>query len=61
MAAMTAAFATGQIVGPISVSYMVGSQAEFSKPLLVASFILVASAYALSHRRKLNTLPRPSS
>jgi len=51
MAAMTAAFATGQIVGPLSVSYMVDADADFSKPLLVASLILVASAYALSHRR----------
>ena len=51
MAAMTAAFATGQIVGPVSVSYMVGADATFSIPLLIASFILVASAYALSRRR----------
>jgi MFS family permease len=52
MAAMTAAFATGQIVGPVSVSYMVGDDADFSKPLLVASLILVASAYALSRRHR---------
>lgn len=51
MAAMTAAFATGQIIGPISVSYMVGADADFSKPLLIASFILVASAYVLTIRR----------
>ena len=51
MAAMIASFATGQIVGPVSVSYMVGADADFSMPLLIASFILVASAYALSIRR----------
>ena len=50
MAAMTAAFATGQIIGPISVSHMVGADADFSKPLLIASFILVASAYVLTIR-----------
>ncbi len=51
MAAMTASFATGQIVGPVSVSYMVNADANFSIPLLIASFILVASAYVLSIRR----------
>ncbi len=50
MAAMTAAFATGQIVGPVSVSYMIGPDADFSIPLLVASFVLIASAYVLSRR-----------
>lgn len=48
MAAMTAAFATGQIVGPMSVSSMVGAGADFSGPLLVASLVLVGSACALS-------------
>ena len=56
MTAMTASFATGQIVGPVSVSYMVGADADFSIPLLIASFILVASAYALSRPR-----PAPES
>jgi predicted MFS family arabinose efflux permease len=49
MAAMTAAFGTGQIVGPVSVSALVGAKADFST-LLLASFVLVASAYALSRR-----------
>jgi MFS family permease len=48
MAAMTAAFAVGQIAGPILVSYAVGVGADFSKPLLIASGALLASAYALS-------------
>jgi MFS family permease len=52
MAAMIAAFAAGQIIGPVSVSYLVGADADFSIPLLIASFILVASAYALSLRRR---------
>ena len=52
MAAMIAAFAAGQIIGPVLVSYLVGADADFSIPLLIASFILVASAYALSLRRR---------
>lgn len=50
MAAMTAAFAAGQIVGPLSVSYMVGADADFSRPLMIASLTLVASALALAPR-----------
>ena len=48
IAAMTSAFAAGQIAGPISVSYVVGAGGDFSKTLLVACALLVASAYALS-------------
>jgi MFS family permease len=47
MAAMTSAFAAGQIAGPIFVSYVVGADGDFSKALLVACALLVASAYAL--------------
>jgi len=61
MAAMIAAFATGQIAGPVSVSYMVGADADFSKPLLVASLILVVSAYFLSHSCAPNTPREPNS
>ena len=50
MAAMTSAFAFGQIVGPISVSYLVGHGGKFSGALLVASALLTVSAYALSRR-----------
>jgi hypothetical protein len=48
MAVMTAAFAAGQMVGPLLVSFTVGSRADFSGPLLVASLLLVASAGLLS-------------
>jgi hypothetical protein len=51
MAAMTAAFALGQIAGPILVSYAAGIGADFSRPLLIACGTLLASAYALSVRR----------
>lgn len=47
MAVMTSAFATGQIAGPIFVSYVVGADGDFSEALLVACVLLVASAYAL--------------
>ncbi len=50
MAAMTAAFAAGQIVGPLAVSYLVGADADFSRPLLVAAVALLASALALANR-----------
>jgi MFS family permease len=50
MAAMTSAFAIGQIIGPVSVSYLVGAGADFSRPLLVACLLLVASAAVLYAR-----------
>jgi MFS family permease len=50
MAAMIAAFATGQIVGPVLVSYAIGPDGEFSKPLLIASVVLIVSIYALSRQ-----------
>jgi predicted MFS family arabinose efflux permease len=51
MAAMTAAFATGQVGGPLLVSHAVGSHGDFSRPLLVACLLLVASAGILFRRR----------
>ena len=47
MATMTSAFALGQIIGPVSVSYLVGAGADFSRPLLGACLLLVASAAVL--------------
>jgi hypothetical protein len=43
MATMTAAFAVGQIIGPVLVSVI----ADFSTTLLVASGVLVAGVFAL--------------
>ncbi len=51
MAGMTSAFAAGQIAGPISVSYLAGTDDDFSMALLVACFFLGASACALFKRR----------
>jgi MFS family permease len=51
MAAMTSAFGTGQIIGPLLVSSMVGPDADFSHPLLVGCLVLVASACVLACRR----------
>lgn len=51
MAAMTAAFATGQIVGPLGVSAMGGANGDLSSALLVGCALLVAGAYALCGRK----------
>jgi MFS family permease len=48
MAAMTSAFALGQIAGPISVSLVVGAGGHFSAALVIACVALVVSAYALT-------------
>jgi MFS family permease len=48
MAALTAAFALGQIAGPISVSLVVGVGGQFSAALAIACVALVVSAYALT-------------
>jgi len=53
MAVMTAAFAAGQIAGPLLVSFTVGPDADFSRPLLIACLLLIASTGLLSR-------PRPS-
>ena len=52
MAAMTSAFAIGQMVGPIAVSYTVGVDGDFSGALLGACFLLLASACVLALGRK---------
>ena len=50
MAAMTAAFAAGQIVGPLSVSFLVGAGGGFAGALLSACAVLVAGALLLLRR-----------
>lgn len=50
MASMTAAFAAGQIIGPLSVSFVIGAGEEFSAALLVACAALVAGALLLVRR-----------
>jgi hypothetical protein len=47
MAAMTSAFALGQIVGPLSVSQLLRAGRGFSDALLVAGVVLAASGWAL--------------
>ena len=59
MAAMTSAFALGQIAGPISVSFIHGAGGDFSAALLVACVALVTSAYALSRTASAASLSRP--
>jgi predicted MFS family arabinose efflux permease len=50
MAAMTSAFALGQIVGPILASGLHGADGNFSAALLVACSALLVSAWGLSLR-----------
>ena len=50
MAAMTAAFAASQIVGPLFVSLIVGTGGGFSAALLSASAVLLAGALLLGRR-----------
>jgi len=50
MAAMTAAFAAGQIIGPLSVSFVVGAGGGFAGALLFACAVLVAGALLLLRR-----------
>lgn len=48
MGAMTSAFAAGQIIGPLSVSFIADPKGEFSGALLLACGLLVASAIVLA-------------
>jgi predicted MFS family arabinose efflux permease len=48
MAALTSAFALGQIAGPLVVSYVVAAGGGFSAALLLAGTVLLLSAYELS-------------
>lgn len=50
MAAMTAAFAAGQIAGPLSVSFLAGAGGGFAGALLAAGALLVAGALLLVWR-----------
>ncbi len=48
MAAMTSAFALGEIVGPVLVSLVVAAGGHVSMALAIACVALLVSAYALS-------------
>ncbi len=48
MAALTSAFALGQVLGPISVSLVVDAGGSFATALVIACLALVISAYALT-------------
>jgi hypothetical protein len=63
MAAMTAAFGIGQIVGPLCVSATSAMGAGFTPPLLLATLALLVSAAALVSRggRLREPAPTPSS
>ena len=50
MAAMTAAFAAGQVAGPLLVATAIGPNRDFSRPLSIACLLLLVSAAALARR-----------
>ncbi len=52
IAVMTAAFATGQMVGPALAGWAYGATQSFAAPLLLASAALALTAAALSHRSR---------
>jgi len=52
MAAMTAAFAAGQVAGPLVVALLVRRPHGFALALAAAAIALVASAVALATREK---------
>jgi MFS family permease len=51
IAAMTSSFAAGQIAGPLLTAYVFKGESGFSQALLLASFLLAASALALARKR----------
>jgi len=59
MAAMTSAFALGQIVGPLVVGFLVRGGGSISSALLLASALLVVSARALSRPATTGDHPKP--
>jgi predicted MFS family arabinose efflux permease len=58
MAAMTAAFAAGQIAGPLSVSLLVGAGGGFAAALLIACAVLLAGAALLATASLPTSSPR---
>ena len=52
MAAMTAAFATGQILGPVFASLLIEARGGLSGALLTGCLLLATSAFALLPRRR---------
>ncbi len=52
MAAMTAAFATGQILGPVFASLLIEARGGLSGALLAGCLLLATSAFALLLRRR---------
>jgi len=50
MAAMTSAFALGQILGPVIVSLVIPSTGGFAPALILAASVLVLTAFLLLHK-----------
>ncbi len=52
MAAMTSAFALGQILGPVAVSFLAQSSGGFAPALMLAAAMLALSAFSLHQREE---------
>jgi hypothetical protein len=57
MAAMTSAFAVGQIAGPLAVSILASGRSGYSQALLLASILLAASAFFLGRGAVVHSSP----
>jgi MFS family permease len=57
MAVMTAAFATGQVAGPLLVACTAGPEGDFSRPLLIACLLLATSGVVLLRPRPAKYAP----
>lgn len=60
IAAMTAAFALGQIAGPVAVSVLAGARNAYDAPLVCAAALLIAGAALLVRTRASFTALKPS-
>jgi MFS family permease len=60
IAALTASFALGQIIGPIVSTWIAGPDGRFSSALLLASFVLIAGTRALTFRNAAERQRTPS-
>jgi hypothetical protein len=61
VSALTAAFAIGQILGPMSVSLLIHLGGDLASALLIASGVLMAGAYVLYRGARSLAIAQPRS